>query len=152
MARGAAIRRVDLRVADQAVRHLGEVRVSDFLAFLNASMARSARVLGIEVTPEVTGRGEVILFINRVGDDLRHVSKLQMLPMAEAGERGRFRLTDHYALRVATDARGSDRQKVIFYLGAGGDGRMAVRALGDQLEVEFVREVSSAALHNENRA
>ena len=31
---GAAIRRVDLRVADQAVGHLGEVRVSDFLAFL----------------------------------------------------------------------------------------------------------------------
>ena len=101
-------------------------------------MARSARVLGIEVTPEIAGRGEVAFFINRVGDDLGDVSELQVLPMAEAGERGRFRLADRHALRVATGAGGLHRQKVIFHLGAGDGGRVAVRALGDHLEMEFV--------------
>lgn len=60
--------------------------------------------------------------------------------MAETGDGRRFGLTDTDPLRVAASAYSRIGQEIVFSLGAGRRGRVAVGALGNQLEMELMRE------------
>jgi hypothetical protein len=47
-------RRIDLVVANQAIRHLREIALGDVIQFLHAAVARLASILRVQVRSEIT--------------------------------------------------------------------------------------------------
>src|SRR5437016_8245891 len=98
---------VDLAVADQAIGHLREVRAGQRGRLLHAAMAGPARVAAIEMPPDIAGRREISLRIDRRANHRRQIAHGKMLLMIETLEQGRPRLSDA-RLFVASEAdRGS---------------------------------------------
>src|ERR1700681_2240325 len=79
----AALRRIHLVMAHQAVGHPQERRPYAALRIFNSVMARQARVVGVKLAPEIAGRRQVCPLVDRSGDDRRDVAHLQVCLMTE---------------------------------------------------------------------
>src|SRR5690242_12984852 len=91
MAVFATPRNYNLCVADEAISHLRHRRRRDLLGLLQATVTGLARILGIEVSPNVPGWLEVNALIDGPGQYRRQIADLQMHRMAEMHHRNRQR-------------------------------------------------------------
>ena len=81
--------RIELVVADQAVRHLRQRAALRPVGCFQAAMAALAGVVRVQLRAQVRGRRRQIrLLIDSRGDQRRHISQLQMQLMIEAREAG----------------------------------------------------------------
>jgi hypothetical protein len=129
------VRRIDLRVTHQAVRHVPEsarlwpVRCSD------APMAGEAGVAGVQPRPQgIARRREVGLVIDRGSNHRRNVAEPQMQLMIKLRDTRGRRRSDSRAL-VALPADFRLRQQVVIDARAGPRRGVAGRAFEFQPEV-----------------
>jgi hypothetical protein len=83
----ATERHLDLGMADEAIGHLREVRMSHLVRFFQPAVARFARISCMEMLPDVPGRLEVILMIDRARNVARDIAHAKVQRMAELRQR-----------------------------------------------------------------
>jgi hypothetical protein len=164
MAFGAAIWRVHLVMAHQAIGHLGKCSLSDCIRFLEAAVTRGAWILRVQVRPDVMRIGEILSGVDRGRNRRRNVAQLEMLLMAEFRHyRGPRRLdlrTTLQNLRFALPtgvtrlADGCRRKIIILHTRAGLSRRMARHALQLLLQMDSMRERRRLrrSLHEKNQS
>jgi len=71
----AAERRIDLAVADNAIRHPGEMLRRRKIGFSQPAVAGEARILGIQMTAHVSGKSEVTAAVDRASKRRGNISE-----------------------------------------------------------------------------
>ena len=82
--RFATERVVDLGVADQAVRHLGEIGFTRLFGFLESPVASLAEVVRIQMTSDVTILSQIGTAVERCRDQRRQVAKFEVKLVVKA--------------------------------------------------------------------
>ncbi len=141
VARLTGIGRLDPGVADQAIRHLREVRAGHLAGFLHAAMAGAARISAIaaQLPADVARRLQVPSAVDHRGDEGRHVAHFQVQRVVEMSHPGGRRTRDDGVL-VALPADLFGGKKVVLDAGARERRPVARGALHFELEVQAMRK------------
>ena len=133
------VRRIDLGMADQAIRHARQGGFAHDIRLFQSAMACRTGIPAIEVRANVSGRRQVSLGIDGAGQQRRDIAQPQMLRVTEArhGGHGRRRNRD---LFVTAQAHFLFRQEIVGGICARGRGRVTPGALEFHLQVQPVRK------------
>lgn len=132
----------DLRVADQAIGHLRQRRVSHLVGLFQAAVARFAGVLRVQVAADVARRLKINPDIDCFGQEGLHIAHLQVQGVTKVRHEGVRRCGDggNLILRVAIEADFSFGQQIVVRLGTGSRSGVALGALQLHFEVDAMRK------------
>ena len=134
-----AERGFDLGVAHQAVGHLRQVDARYLVGFLEAAMARPARIAGIEATADPGNVGsrslEIGLVVDGGSQKRRYVAHPEVQGVVEFGHPGGGR-RGNLRLIVASLAGLEGREQIVLHFGAGGRVGVASEALDPHAQMQ----------------